>query len=107
MCVCVYCIVFNECTLGEIMLVRLNREFGAINPIAEPPDDDPAWPDMDLVGAVTHSGGGARGGRGHWVTYIRRNQIWWCIDTQTNNIVPINPFTVQQHLTIDLLLFKK
>ena len=90
------------------MLIRLNRDFGTRTTVEEPTDNDVAWPDMKVVGVLAHSGGmGELGGGGHWCAYIRRNQVWWCVDTQTDVIVNINPFTQQQDHTVDMIVLTK
>ena len=75
--------------------------------IEEPRDNDPAWPDMEVVAVLTHSGGGGQGGGGHWCTYIRRQGVWFCVDTTANLILEKNPFDFQLELTIDIVFIKK
>ena len=62
---------------------------------------------MVVAAVLTHSGGGDQGGDGHWVAYIQRGGVWWCVDTATNTIVQRNPFDWQNHHTIEVVFLKR
>jgi hypothetical protein len=88
---------------GEVLIVHLNRDFGDTTSVGEPQDNEPAWPNMEVVVGLTHSGGLGQRGGGYWCAYIRRSRVWWCVDTQTNVINEKNPFDRQQDVNIIFL----
>ena len=62
---------------------------------------DPFWQNREVVAALVHT-------PGHWISYIRLNQIWWQVDSAGNGVViQSNPFDNQTpyHL-INILAFK-
>ena len=78
-----------------------------MTPIEKPRDNDPAWPDMEVVAVLAHSGGGGQGGGVHWCTYIRPQVVWFCVDTTSNTILEKNPFDILIEHTIDIVFFQK
>ena len=82
------------------MLIRIER-FGSTQAIEEPRDDvDGCWPGKQLVAVMAHE-------PNHWVSYRKKNNEWWLLDSTTpNRIIRRNPFNYQSQHTIDLLVFK-
>ena len=90
------------------MMVRLERPEEAEAVVKEPRDNvEGCWEEKELVCVLTHTGGGSEGEGGHCVPYRKVNDIWWCLDSQTNNIIVRNPFMYQPEITIELLIFKE
>ena len=89
-----------------MLILKINRDFGDYTPVLEPHDRDVAWPNKAVVGVLTHSGAGGQGGGGHWVAYIRRGGVWWCVDTATDTIIQRNPFSDQVHHQVKMVFLK-
>ena len=62
--------------LGEVLIIWLVRGHGETTPVAEPPDLDPQWQQMELLAAICHSGSASSG---HWQAFCRQLVIWWSI----------------------------
>ena len=93
---------------GQNMIVWVNRNANNVkvmSPIAEPPDNDPLWGGKMCHVVIAHVGNHPVGG--HWLTFVKRNNIWWKVDTDVQQPVQDNPFMTQsaQTHTIDILIF--
>ena len=97
---------------GQHFIVWVNRNDNnvskIISPIAEPADHDPIWGGNHCHVVLDHAGNLPVAG--HWFTFIKRNRLWWKVDTGSQQPVQENPFLNQRiqggHLyTIDILIF--
>jgi ubiquitin C-terminal hydrolase len=89
---------------GQVLVIRVVRDLGVQTPLEEPMDNSSVWPQLGLKAVLTHSGTAVGG---HWVTYNKVADIWWKVDSQTDDIVEENPFVNQGEHTCNVLIFKE
>ena len=66
-------------------------------PVMEPVDGDAAYQGRRLVAVLVSK-------PNHWVTFVKKNGVWWNLDSVSNAAVIQNPFTCQsaRHMIMQL-----
>ena len=66
-------------------------------PVMEPVDGDAAYQGRRLVAVLVSK-------PNHWFTFVKKNGVWWNLDSVSNAAVIQNPFTCQsaRHMIMQL-----
>ena len=79
--------------------IILNHQEMITTSIREPQDGDLAFFGKTCVAALVFK-------PNHWITYVKKSHIWWCLDSMLNASFQQNPFDHQSNeLTIMQLWF--